>query len=164
MPSSPSSPEELLRSIERTREELALTVDTIAGRLDPRAAAKRSVGKVRSSVTGVFDGARGRRARQPELVESGLEEAAIGRGAQNGHGGGPRRPSASSAMEAAAGTAREAVGSVGSAARQLPTPAIAAALAALLAFAAIIAARSRSQSPSQGQNQRRRRHAGKPRH
>ena len=152
----PSSPEELLRSIERTREELALTVDTIAGRLDPRAAAKRSVGKVRSSVAGVFDGARGRRPRQPELIETGFEEAPIGRRAQDGHGGGPRRPSASSAMEAAAGTAREAAGSVGSAVRKIPTPAIAAALAALLAFAAIIAARSRSRSTS-------RRPAGKPR-
>lgn len=167
MPSSPSSPEELLRSIERTREELALTVDTIAGRLDPRAAAKRGVGKVRSSVTEMFDGARGRRSRQPELVEPGFEETAIGRGTADGRGGGPRRPSASSAIEAAAGTAREAVGSVGSAARQVPTPAIAAALAALLAFAAIIAARSRSRSQSETRSETRgrsRRPAGKPRH
>ncbi len=48
-----SDPEELLRSIERTREELANTVDTIAGRLDPKRAAKRGVGAVRDGVTTV---------------------------------------------------------------------------------------------------------------
>ena len=53
-----SDPEELLRSIERTREELAHTVDTIAGRLDPKRAAKRGVDAVRDGVTTVVDGAR----------------------------------------------------------------------------------------------------------
>ena len=42
-----SDPEELLRSIERTREELANTVDTIAGRLDPKRVAKRGVDAMR---------------------------------------------------------------------------------------------------------------------
>ena len=42
-----SDPEELLRSIERTREELAHTVDTIAGRLDPKRVAKRGVDAMR---------------------------------------------------------------------------------------------------------------------
>src|SRR5471032_1643966 len=53
-----SDPEELLRSIERTREELANTVDTIAGRLDPKRAAKRGVDAMRDGVTTVMDGAR----------------------------------------------------------------------------------------------------------
>jgi hypothetical protein len=53
-----SDPEELLRSIERTREELANTVDTIAGRLDPKRVAKRGVGAMRDGVTTVIDGAR----------------------------------------------------------------------------------------------------------
>ena len=57
-----TDPEELLRSIERTREELANTVDTIAGRLDPKQAAKRGVSAVRESVTSVFDGARAKSA------------------------------------------------------------------------------------------------------
>jgi hypothetical protein len=45
-----TDPEELLRSIERTREEVAHTVDTIAGRLDPKRAAKRGAAHVRSRV------------------------------------------------------------------------------------------------------------------
>ena len=53
-----SDPEELLRSIERTREELANTVDTIAGRLDPKRVAKRGVDAMRDGVTTVIDGAR----------------------------------------------------------------------------------------------------------
>lgn len=53
-----SDPEELLRSIERTREELANTVDTIAGRLDPKRVAKRGVDAMRDGVTTVVDGAR----------------------------------------------------------------------------------------------------------
>jgi hypothetical protein len=53
-----SDPEALLRSIERTREELAYTVDTIAGRLDPKRVARRGVDAVRDSVTSVIEGAR----------------------------------------------------------------------------------------------------------
>jgi hypothetical protein len=45
-----TDPEELLRSIERTREEVAHTVDTIAGRLDPKRAAKRGAATVRGRV------------------------------------------------------------------------------------------------------------------
>jgi hypothetical protein len=72
-----TDPEELLRSIERTREDLANTVDTIAGRLDPKQAAKRGVSAVRESVTGVFDGARAKSApgvlkRVPKPAAAGL--------------------------------------------------------------------------------------------
>jgi hypothetical protein len=45
-----TDPEELLRAIERTREEVAHTVDTIAGRLDPKQAAKRGAETVRGHV------------------------------------------------------------------------------------------------------------------
>jgi hypothetical protein len=145
----PSSPEELLRSIERTREELALTVDTIAGRLDPRTAAKRSVGRMRSSVSGVFDGGRGRRLRREESSSASFDGSSTGgRGAGVHRRDEPSRPSASSALEAAGGTAREAADSIGSAVRQAPMPAIAAAVAALVAFAAVIAARSRRRRPA----------------
>jgi hypothetical protein len=144
----PTSPEELLRSIERTRAELALTVDTIAGRLDPRTAAKRSVGRMRSSVTGMFDGGRGRRLRREEPGEASFDGSATGgRGAGAHRRGEPSRPSASSALEAAGGTAREAADSIGSAVRHIPPPAIAGVVAALVAFAAVIAARSRRRRP-----------------
>jgi hypothetical protein len=46
-----TDPEELLRSIERTREEVAHTVDTIAGRLDPKKAAQRGAASVRGRLT-----------------------------------------------------------------------------------------------------------------
>src|SRR5471030_1264000 len=63
-----SDPEELLRSIERTREELANTVDTIAGRLDPKRVAKRGVGAVRDGVTSVVEGARVKLHLPPEAA------------------------------------------------------------------------------------------------
>ncbi len=53
-----TDPEELLRSIERTREEVANTVNTIAGRLDPKQAAKRGVANVRDSVNEAVDSTR----------------------------------------------------------------------------------------------------------
>ena len=53
-----SDPEELQRSIERTRDELARTVDTIAERLDPKRAAKRGIGAIRHGVGEAVDGAR----------------------------------------------------------------------------------------------------------
>lgn len=71
-----TDPEELLRSIERTREELANTVDTIAGRLDPKRAAKRGASAVRESVTGVFDGARAKSA--PDVLKRVPKPAAAG--------------------------------------------------------------------------------------
>lgn len=100
-----SDPEELLRSIERTREELAHTVDTIAGRLDPKRAAKRGVDAVRGGVTTVVDGARVKLHLGPEAA--------------------PRSESA-----------------VGPLAKRVPKPA-ATGMAALVAFAAIVAVRRR---------------------
>jgi MYXO-CTERM domain-containing protein len=100
-----SDPEELLRSIERTREELAHTVDTIAGRLDPKRAAKRGVGALRDGVTTVVDGARVKLHLGPEST--------------------PR-----SELQ------------VGPRALRVPKPA-ATGMAALVAFAAIVAVRRR---------------------
>lgn len=53
-----TDPEELLRSIERTREEVAHTVDTIASRLDPKKAAQRGAATVRGRLTGAGDATR----------------------------------------------------------------------------------------------------------
>ncbi len=116
-----SDPEELLRSIERTREELAHAVDTIAGRLDPKRAAKRGVGVLRDGVTGVVDGARAK-----------LHLGADGVAAANGSAGAKR----------AAGVVPARLAQVGPLVRRVPKPA-AGGLAALLALAAIIAVRRR---------------------
>jgi hypothetical protein len=53
-----TDPEELLRSIERTREEVAHTVDTIAARLDPKKAAQRGAASVRGRLTGAGEATR----------------------------------------------------------------------------------------------------------
>jgi LPXTG-motif cell wall-anchored protein len=45
-----TDPAELERQIERTREELAQTVDAIVDRVSPKRVAERSVAKVRSDV------------------------------------------------------------------------------------------------------------------
>jgi Protein of unknown function (DUF3618) len=66
-----TDPEELLRSIERTREELALTVDTIASRLDPKKVARRSVGKARAG----FDAATGIARRKLDTVAPAVRRA-----------------------------------------------------------------------------------------
>ena len=110
-----SDPEELLRSIERTREELANTVDTIAGRLDPKRAAKRGVGAVRVGVTNVVEGAK----VKLHLASDGTPTGA-------GH-------DAEAPGEHLAVTAK---------ARRTPKPA-AGGLAALVALAAIVAVRRR---------------------
>lgn len=145
----PSDPEELLRSIERTREELALTVDTIAGRLDPKVAARRGIGKVRSGVTSVVDGARVKLgidhhghpvdrldvASHPDVIE--IPEAAGVSGFSS---------SASSngwARESRVATARRKLDELAPAVRHVPTPVLGAGAAALVALAAVLAARSR---------------------
>jgi Protein of unknown function (DUF3618) len=117
-----SDPEELLRSIERTREELAHTVDTIAGRLDPKRAAKRGVGALRDGVTGVVEGARAK-------LHVGGEN---GGATANGAAGAKR----------AAGVVPAKLARVGPLVRRVRKPA-AGALAALLALAAIVAVRRR---------------------
>jgi hypothetical protein len=120
-----SDPEELLRSIERTREELAHTVDTIAGRLDPKRAAKRGVDAVRDGVTTVVDGARMKLHLGPE------QGAAVA-----------RAKTTKSASDAAVAAVSAKLAQVAPLAKRVPKPA-AAGTAALVAFAAIVAARRR---------------------
>jgi hypothetical protein len=118
-----SDPEELLRSIERTREELAHTVDTIAGRLDPKRAAKRGVGAVRDGVTNVVEGAKVK-LHLADGTPTGLGEAASAPG------------------ENAAASIAAARRAMAARAKRAPKPA-AGGLAALLALAAIIAVKRR---------------------
>jgi MYXO-CTERM domain-containing protein len=122
-----SDPEELLRSIERTREELAHTVDTIAGRLDPKRAAKRGVDAVRDGVTTVVDGARVKLHLGPEASSAGAAKATT---------------TAKSASDAAVAAVSARLAQVGPLAKRVPKPA-ATGMAALVAFAAIVAARRR---------------------
>jgi hypothetical protein len=117
-----SDPEELLRSIERTREELANTVDTIAGRLDPKRAAKRGVDAMRDGVTTVIDGARVKLHLSPE---PGAATTAA-------------QPPQSEPAGSAAVSARFA--QVAPVVKRVPKPA-AGGMAALLALAAIMAVR-----------------------
>jgi len=118
-----SDPEELLRSIERTREELAHTVDTIAGRLDPKRVAKRGVGAVRDGLTTVVDGAR----VKLHMMSDGPDA--------------PEPDAADAADERAAKTKLAQVPPI---ARRVPKPAAAGGMAALVAMAAIIAVKRRN--------------------
>jgi hypothetical protein len=119
-----SDPEELLRSIERTREELANTVDTIAGRLDPKRVAKRGVDAMRDGVTTVIDGARVKLHLTPE---PGAAPAAMPPSTQSGTAGAPATVAARFAQ-------------IAPAVKRVPKPA-AGGMAALVALAAIIAVR-----------------------
>jgi MYXO-CTERM domain-containing protein len=123
-----SDPEELLRSIERTREELAHTVDTIAGRLDPKRVAKRGVGAVRDGLTTVVDGARVKLhlASDAPDAESADDDAVVA-------------PSGSTV----ASTAKARLAQVTPIVKRVPKPAAAGGMAALVAMAAIIAVRRR---------------------
>ena len=140
----PRDPEELLRSIERTREELALTVDTIAGRLDPKRAAKRSIGKVKSGVTGAVDGARLRlHLGQPGGTPVGFSEPTSDADmSPDGHPGGAAS-AVRTAKDAATYAAKNAAASIRPALQRVPKPVIGGGLAALLALAAILAVRRR---------------------
>ena len=129
-----TDPEELLRSIERTREELALTVDTIAGRLDPKLAAKRGVGKLRDGVVGVVDGVKARFDRRDH----------------NGHLPQFEKPAtdaadAAEATDASDAAAPSALKNASSALKNVPKPVIGGGLAALVALAAILYAANRRQ-------------------
>ncbi len=129
-----SDPEELLRSIERTREELAHTVDTIAGRLDPKRAAKRGVDAVRDGVTTVVDGARvklhlGSESGTAARSESAAATAQAARAAKT-------------ASDAAVSAVSARLAQVAPIAKKVPKPA-ATGMAALVAFAAIVAVRRR---------------------
>jgi Protein of unknown function (DUF3618) len=118
-----SDPEELLRSIERTREELANTVDTIAGRLDPKRVAKRGVDAMRDGVTTVVDGARVKLHLGPEPGAVAASAAQSPQSESNG----------SSAVSAK-------VAQVAPVVKRIPKPA-AGGMAALVALAAIMAVR-----------------------
>jgi hypothetical protein len=161
----PSDPEELLRSIERTREELALTVDTIAGRLDPKLAAKRGIGKVRSGVSSVVDGARSKlgidhrpvqqAVHEPEVISipdstviatpaSTLGEP-IKLPADVPHpelDGKPRNVVVDGVFASAA-KAADVAKAAQAGVKQLPKPVVGGGLAALIALAAIIAVKRR---------------------
>jgi hypothetical protein len=161
----PSDPEELLRSIERTREELALTVDTIAGRLDPKLAAKRGIGKVRSGVSSVVDGARiklgidhhpGRPSTQGPEVISIPDSTAIATPAStlgepvalpvelpHPELDGKPHNRVVDGVFASAAKAADAAKAAQSSVKQLPKPVVGAGLAALIALAAIIAVKRR---------------------
>jgi MYXO-CTERM domain-containing protein len=123
-----SDPEELLRSIERTREELAHTVDTIAGRLDPKRVAKRGVGAVRDGLTTVVDGARVKLHMMSDALDPDAAD-----GAQD----------AAEAEAPASSVARAKFAQVPPIVRRVPKPAAAGGMAALVAMAAIIAVRRR---------------------
>jgi MYXO-CTERM domain-containing protein len=133
----PASPEELLRSIERTREELAMTVDTIAGRLDPKRAAKRGIGKVKSGFTGAFDGAREKLRLGSTSEVTGFAEPSSDAGiSSDGHGHESAATKAKRVAKTAAENAKPAL-------RRVPKPVIGGGLAALIALAAVIALRRR---------------------
>jgi hypothetical protein len=125
-----SDPEELLRSIERTREELANTVDTIAGRLDPKRVAKRGVDAVRDGVTTVVDGAR---VKLHIGSEPGAAPAARSQESDSGAPG-------ASVPGGAAAAASARFAQIAPVVKRVPKPA-AGGMAALLALAAIIAVR-----------------------
>jgi type VI protein secretion system component VasF len=45
------APDDLVREIERTRENLARTIDTLAGRVSPASLAKRAMSRARDQVS-----------------------------------------------------------------------------------------------------------------
>lgn len=49
----PANQDELVADIERTRQELARTIDAISDRLNPANAARRTVDRVRDRIAGV---------------------------------------------------------------------------------------------------------------
>jgi hypothetical protein len=125
-----SDPEELLRSIERTREELANTVDTIAGRLDPKRVARRGVDAMRDGVTTVIDGARVKLRLGPETgAASTVAQSLQSESAES-----------SAAAGGGAGAASARFAQIAPVVRRIPKPA-AGGMAALLALAAIMAVR-----------------------
>ena len=129
-----SDSEELLRSIERTREELANTVDTIAGRLDPKRVAKRGVDAMRDGVTTVIDGARVKLHLGPE------PDAVPAVAAQSSHSESAGSGTSGSASGGRAGAASARFAQIAPVVKRVPKPA-AGGMAALVALAAIIAVR-----------------------
>jgi len=145
-----SDPEELLRSIERTREELARTVDTIAGRLDPRFVAKRGVGKIRDGVTGVVGGVRARfdhhPGHLPQFARTSLAETSVGGASVGGASVDGVSVDGVSADGGERGYhADKALARASSALKNVPKPVIGGGLAALVALAAVLYANNRRQ-------------------
>lgn len=139
-----TDPEELLRSIERTREELALTVDTIAGRLDPKLVAKRGVGKLRDGVVGVVDGVKARfdhHDNNGHLPQFEPTAATAEAGDSSGEAVKASGYGADKALVAASSALKNATSAVKSA----PKPVIGGGLAALVALAAVLYAANRRQ-------------------
>jgi hypothetical protein len=132
-----SDPEELLRSIERTREELANTVDTIAGRLDPKRVAKRGVDAMREGVTTVIDGARVKLHLGPESDEASAAATQSSRSRLAGSG---TTSGSGSGSGGVAGAASARFAQIAPVVKRVPKPA-AGGMAALLALAAIVAVR-----------------------
>ena len=130
-----SDPEELLRSIERTREELANTVDTIAGRLDPKRVAKRGVDAMREGVTTVIDGARVKLHLGTESDEASAAPVQSSHSPLAGSG-------TTSGSGRVAGAASARFAQIAPVVKRVPKPA-AGGMAALLALAAIMAVRRR---------------------
>ena len=130
-----SDPEELLRSIERTREELANTVDTIAGRLDPKRVAKRGVDAMRDGVTTVIDGARVKLHLGPDT-----DGAASAAPTESAFEAGAADSSVSASSSGVAGAASARIAQIAPVVKRVPKPA-AGGMAALLALAAIVAVR-----------------------
>jgi Protein of unknown function (DUF3618) len=134
-----SDPEELQRSIERTRDELARTVDTIAERLDPKRAAKRGIGAIRHGVGEAVGGARSKLhlggaengSRPPQADPESAPTAPA-----NGRPSGVRVEAPFAAVKSLQGKVAESALT-----RRVPRPVLGAGLAALLAFAAILVAR-----------------------
>ncbi len=144
-----SDAEELLRSIERTREELALTVDTIAGRLDPKFVAKRGVGKLRDGVVGAVDGVKARFDHHsdhlPQFEESAVAPTDGGASGEAGESGESGESGEGGPDEESGYRVDKALASASSALKSMPKPVIGGGLAALLALAAILYAANRRQ-------------------
>ena len=105
-------------------EELAHTVDTIAGRLDPKRVAKRGVGAVRDGLTTVVDGAR----VKLHLMTDALEPDAA-------------QHAPDTAETELPSVAKAKFAQVAPIVKRVPKPAAAGGMAALVAMAAIIAVR-----------------------
>ncbi|MCC5575079.1 DUF3618 domain-containing protein [Microtetraspora sp. AC03309] len=67
-----TDPDALEREIERTRVELARTVDAIADRVSPKRVAERSVAKVKANAERLVGGAQHRHVRPGEEGEAGV--------------------------------------------------------------------------------------------
>ena len=68
-------PDTIQREIEKTRAELADTIDAIADRISPRRAASRGAGAVKSSVSGLFGGGSANGSAPASVLDAGPADA-----------------------------------------------------------------------------------------